>query len=150
MDPSVTPLIGMDDFPVDTLVALADADSDDGEDSGNAAAEEDESHRDDGEDSDNAGPESGGAKYCDLCEMWLNGPTQWEDHKIGKKHKKNLRKMGAHKTGSTAVITETTKPQPKPPSQVPKAPPWNIIFHGSSTAKTHTCMMGLTKTDTAQ
>ena len=22
--------------------------------------------------------------------MWLNGPTQWEDHKIGKKHKKNV------------------------------------------------------------
>ena len=30
--------------------------------------------------------------YCDFCEMWLNGPTQWEDHKIGKKHKKNLRR----------------------------------------------------------
>ena len=21
--------------------------------------------------------------------MWLNGPTQWEDHKIGRKHKKH-------------------------------------------------------------
>ena len=31
-----------------------------------------------------------GAVYCDSCEMWLNGPTQWEDHKIGKKHKKNV------------------------------------------------------------
>ena len=26
--------------------------------------------------------------------MWLNGPTQWEDHKIGKKHKKNIRGAG--------------------------------------------------------
>ena len=26
--------------------------------------------------------------------MWLNGPTQWEDHKIGKKHRKNLRRRG--------------------------------------------------------
>ena len=29
-----------------------------------------------------------GAVYCPDCEMWLNGPTQWEDHKIGKKHQK--------------------------------------------------------------
>ena len=30
-----------------------------------------------------------GAVYCEGCEMWLSGATQWEDHKIGKKHKKN-------------------------------------------------------------
>ena len=35
---------------------------------------------------------TGGAEYCEPCEMWLNGPTQMEDHKNGKKHKKNLRK----------------------------------------------------------
>ena len=35
-----------------------------------------------------------GAVYCEYCEMWLNGPTQWEDHKIGKKHKKNVRRRG--------------------------------------------------------
>ena len=36
-------------------------------------------------------PESSeGAVYCEDCEMWLNGPTQWEDHKIGKKHKKHF------------------------------------------------------------
>ena len=29
----------------------------------------------------------GQAVYCEDCEMWLNGPTQREDHKIGKKHK---------------------------------------------------------------
>ena len=23
--------------------------------------------------------------------MWLSGPTQWEDHLIGKKHRRNLR-----------------------------------------------------------
>jgi hypothetical protein len=28
-----------------------------------------------------------GAEYCETCEMWLNGPTQMEDHKNGKKHK---------------------------------------------------------------
>ena len=33
--------------------------------------------------------------------MWLNGPTQWGDHKIGKKHKKNVKNGGANKTSST-------------------------------------------------
>ena len=37
-----------------------------------------------------------GAVYCKHCEMWLNGPTQWEDHKIGKKHKKNVRQKDPH------------------------------------------------------
>ena len=37
-----------------------------------------------------ASTEEKGAVYCEHCEMWLNGPTQWEDHKIGKKHKKNI------------------------------------------------------------
>ena len=30
--------------------------------------------------------------YCETCDMWLNGSTQWERHKIGKKHRKNLRR----------------------------------------------------------
>ena len=38
----------------------------------------------------NVGPH---AKYCRLCVMWLNGPIQFDDHTIGKKHKKNLRKL---------------------------------------------------------
>ena len=29
--------------------------------------------------------------HCDKCEMLLDGATQFEDHKIGKKHKKNIR-----------------------------------------------------------
>ena len=33
-----------------------------------------------------------GAIYCHSCEMWLAGPSQWEHHTIGKKHRKNLRK----------------------------------------------------------
>ena len=33
--------------------------------------------------------QDGGAEYCKICDMMLNGPTQMEDHKIGKKHKKN-------------------------------------------------------------
>ena len=35
-----------------------------------------------------------GAIFCSHCEMWLNGPTQWEDHKIGTKHKKRVRQEG--------------------------------------------------------
>ena len=31
--------------------------------------------------------------YCEICEMWLNGPLQWEDHKIGKKHKENIKRQ---------------------------------------------------------
>ena len=30
-----------------------------------------------------------GAVYCQDCKRWLNGPTQWEEHKIGKRHRKS-------------------------------------------------------------
>ena len=30
--------------------------------------------------------------WCTDCEMWLNGPEQFGEHKEGKKHRKNLRK----------------------------------------------------------
>jgi len=55
-----------------------------------------------------------GAVYCEDCEMWLNGPTQWEDHKIGKKHKKNLAR--------THPMTKT-KAKCKPHSKPPPGPP---------------------------
>ena len=29
-------------------------------------------------------------RYCSDCNMWLNGLTQWEDHRIGAKHRKNV------------------------------------------------------------
>ena len=29
--------------------------------------------------------------WCDDCQMWLNGTEQFAGHKLGKKHKKNLR-----------------------------------------------------------
>ena len=34
-----------------------------------------------------------GAMWCPYCELWLNGPDQWDDHEIGKKHKKNMKKI---------------------------------------------------------
>ena len=50
-----------------------------------------------------------GAVYCEDCEMWLNGPTQWEDHKIGKKHKKNLKKVAVNKGGTDHKMDSTWK-----------------------------------------
>ena len=35
--------------------------------------------------------EEDGAIYCDDCDMWLNGPEQFDHHLIGKKHRKNVR-----------------------------------------------------------
>ena len=45
--------------------------------------------------SDTPSQSDGQAVYCVVCEKWLNGPTQMDDHKIGKKHKK-------HSKGRTA------------------------------------------------
>jgi hypothetical protein len=45
------------------------------------------------------------AVYCYYCEMWLNGPTQEEDHLIGKKHKKSLkRKMHGSQASASKGI----------------------------------------------
>ena len=30
------------------------------------------------------------AKYCIFCETWLNGPQQWQEHIVGKKHCKAI------------------------------------------------------------
>ncbi len=40
------------------------------------------------------------AVWCPVCEIWLNGQTQWEDHKIGKKHRKNVEKENRAATTS--------------------------------------------------
>ena len=34
--------------------------------------------------------EATGDKYCKYCDMWLSGQDAYEDHKLGKKHKKNV------------------------------------------------------------
>ena len=36
--------------------------------------------------------EEGQYLWCKDCQMWINGPGQWEDHRGGKKHRKNARK----------------------------------------------------------
>ena len=58
-------------------------------------------------------------EWCDTCEMWLNGPTQMEDHKIGKKHKKNSGQplaTGTRKRGKKKQ--ETQKQPPHPPQEM--------------------------------
>ena len=37
------------------------------------------------EDNDN------GAVFCHVCQMYLNGPTPWADHRIGKQHNTNCK-----------------------------------------------------------
>ena len=34
---------------------------------------------------------TGNDRYCKVCDLWLNGPVAYLDHRIGKKHKKNSR-----------------------------------------------------------
>ena len=59
-----------------------------------------------------------GAVYCLDCEMWLNGPTQWEDHKWGKKHKKNLQRKQPRKR----------RHRSKPEQQKIKVPPGTVVL----------------------
>jgi len=37
--------------------------------------------------------ESNEERWCCSCEMWLNGRIQYEDHCIGKKHRKNAKRI---------------------------------------------------------
>ena len=34
----------------------------------------------------------GNGQYCAVCNMWLDGPEQLDDHIIGKRHVKNTRR----------------------------------------------------------
>jgi len=67
---------------VEDLEEVGDADT--GDEHESAAA-----NPSDRQDNDNR---EGETIFCPTCEMWLNGPTQWEDHRIGKKHLKNTRR----------------------------------------------------------
>ena len=69
-----------------------EAEFEDEDDTGNAQAENNE------EADDHAL-----AVWCWECETWLNGPRQWEDHKIGKKHRKNVHKAKKGTVSSTVV-----------------------------------------------
>ena len=57
-------------------------------------------------------PEDEGRIYCPLCDMELNGPTQWADHEIGKKHRKAVKRKQAEQklTGKAEVGKQGTRP----------------------------------------
>ena len=38
------------------------------------------------------------AVYCEVCSFWLNGPTEWEDHQIGRVHRRSIRKSKRHQS----------------------------------------------------
>ena len=38
-------------------------------------------------------PSGAAYEYCKECEMWLQAGSQWQDHLIGKKHKKKLQSL---------------------------------------------------------
>ena len=47
-------------------------------------------------------------RYCSVCNMPLNGPHQWNDHRIGKKHLKNIRRA-QQGSGNPAATTSSEK-----------------------------------------
>jgi len=81
---------------------------------------------------------SEGAVWCETCQMWLNGPTQWVDHKIGKKHKKNLRKQSAPQSTD---LNSGCKKQPEPQGVTNRAGPSTTAGAGTgqscATAASH-------------
>ena len=79
----------------------------------------------------------GGPVYCRDCEMWLNSPTQWEDHKVGKKHKKNFKRQLAggqtigqkniqkkEKAPAAKNARHAPAPQHEAPAHYQAAGPW--------------------------
>ena len=37
--------------------------------------------------------------YCEVCGFWVNSESQLMDHRVGKKHRKNLRNLRALRLG---------------------------------------------------
>ena len=54
--------------------------------------------------------EQDGAIHCKHCQMWLNGPAQWADHGIGKRHRKAARRLREASCGKV------------PPEKIPAMP----------------------------
>ena len=58
--------------------------------------------------------------YCKECQTWLNGPRQWEDHRIGKKHRKNVfkaRRGTATSSVESVPVGHREPTQDKPPEK---------------------------------
>ena len=93
-------------LPADENDGDEGAESEDEDESDNADQNDgDEDEQDKKEDDQHAM-----AVYCQECQTWLNGPRQFEDHKIGKKHQKNMAKQ---RRGCTRdVVAQPEAPQP--------------------------------------
>ena len=64
------------------------------------------------------------AVYCKACQTWLNGPRQWNDHRIGKKHRKNEAKQRREGSGSLDASCSTSLAQNKEPARPPELDQW--------------------------
>ena len=60
----------------------------------------------------------GKAILCEGCDMWLNGPTQWEARVIGRKHKENRKKVLLMLGQTHAEEAPTSKPAQKKAREV--------------------------------
>ena len=85
-----------------------------------------------------------GWKYCRDCEMWLNGPTQWEDHKVGKKHKKNFKRQlaGGQTIGQKNIQKKEKAPAAKNARHAP-APQHEAPAHQAAGPWPTPCDYGL-------
>ena len=64
--------------------------------------------------------------------MWLNGQTQWEDHRIGKKHRNRFKKFG----GGEEVKKEAVKKFGGGEEvKVPKATVWLMEHDAAASAQ---------------
>ena len=64
------------------------------------------------------------AVYCKACQTWLNGPRQWNDHRIGKKHRKNEAKQRREGSGSLDASCSKNLAQNKEPVRPPELDLW--------------------------
>ena len=44
-----------------------------------------------------------GPIYCDVCQFWLNGPAQWEDHTSGKEHQRHSARIRKQERATIAL-----------------------------------------------
>ena len=50
----------------------------------------------------------GAAIFCNICEMWLNGRPQYEEHKLRRKHRKNNRNRRAATSSTASTIASSS------------------------------------------
>ena len=81
------------------------------------------------------------AVYCKECQTWLNGPRQWADHKIGKKHRKNVQKARQGTPAGDGSVGDGTGSGEAPDQQSVDEPPavltaaWQWLEDGKAQKK---------------